>query len=250
MAIQDKLSVQSYCFRNFSDNRQVAGMVKEIGLSGIELFRLHGRFDDPNAKDAVMQAYADSGVSIVSTGVNALSGGKDERRLFEFLKTAGAAHMSVDFALEGLDDALKSAQALAEEFDVKLGIHIHGGNHWCSNSEALEYIFKRAGNRIGLNMDTAWAIDSKEDPVKMAETFKDRLFSLHLKDVVYNKTRTPEDVIVGSGNLDLSALGKVLKDNGFDGEMIVEYEGEAEAPVPPLKKCVSAIVETLEGVGL
>ncbi len=250
MAIQDRLSVQSYCFRNFSGNRQVAEMVREIGLTGIELFRLHGRFDDPDAKEQVIQAYGDNGVKIVSTGVNALAGKKEERRLFEFVKAAGAKHMSVDFALEGLEKALKSAQEMAEEFDIKLGIHIHGGNHWCSNSEALNYIFKRAGDRIGLNMDTAWAIDSKEDPVKMAETFKDRLFSLHLKDVVYNRTRKPVDVIVGSGNLDLCALGTVLKDNGFAGEMIVEYEGDAEAPVPPLKKCVGAIVETLEGIGL
>ena len=31
------LGVQSYCFRNFKDNKKVAEMVKELGLDKIEL---------------------------------------------------------------------------------------------------------------------------------------------------------------------------------------------------------------------
>jgi sugar phosphate isomerase/epimerase len=236
------LGIQSYCFREFKDNATTAQMVKDLGLGAIELCGVHVDFQKPAGFGAAIAPYRDRGVAVVMTGVNRISGREPEdRNLFEFLKASGARTMSVDFAPEGLDDALQSAEKLSEQYGVRLAIHNHGGRHWLGSSQALSHVFKRTSPRVGLCLDTAWALDSHEDPIAMVEQFRDRLYAVHLKDFVFDRARTPEDVVVGTGNLDLKKLDDKLKAAGFAGLSIIEYEGDPKSPMAALKKCTEAI---------
>ena len=70
--------------------------------------------------------------------------------------------MSISFKPEAMFDGLKNIEKLADEFDVQLGIHNHGGYDWLGNSAILEYVLGKTSKRIGLHMDTAWAIDAKQ----------------------------------------------------------------------------------------
>ncbi len=247
MAISTNLGVQSYCFRGFNDNETTAEMVKETGLSGIELCGVHADFQKRDLFENVIKTYTDRGVEIMSTGVNRLSGNEDQDRpFFDFLRAAGAGYMSIDFGTDIIEKGFKDVEKLAEEYDVRLAIHIHGGRHWLGNSDTLRWIYGKTGRRIGLCLDTAWALDSGEDPAAMAREFSDRLHILHLKDFIFDKARRPEDVIIGSGNLDLGALAKVLEQTGFDGISILEYEGDVDNPAPVLKDCVSVIMRAVQ----
>jgi sugar phosphate isomerase/epimerase len=149
--------------------------------------------------------------------------------------------MSVSFPFAFSLDAFRSAEKLADKYDVNMGIHNHGGRHWLGSAGVLKTVFDNTSSRIGLTLDTAWALDAGEDPVKMAEMFSGRLYGLHLKDFVFDKARKPADVIVGSGNVDLPKLFDVLKRINFNGATILEYEGDIENPAPAIKKCVEAV---------
>jgi len=241
-----RLSVQSFCFRGTRDNAAVAAMVKACGLSAIELCGVHADFQKPETFAGVVRTYRDTGVVVVSSGVNGISGDEaKDRPLFEFLKAAGARCMSVDFGLDDFGARLRSAERLAEEFDVRLGIHNHGGRHWLGSSQALRWVFSQCGPRVGLSLDTAWALDAGEDPVKMIEEFGSRLHLVHLKDFVFDRARRPEDVVVGSGNLPLPKVAAALGKDGFRGELVLEYEGDVANPVPALAECVLAIEREL-----
>jgi inosose dehydratase len=234
------LGIQSYCFREFKDNAATAQMVKDLGLAAIELCSVHVDFQHP--APAALSAYQERGVAIVSTGVNRITGReKEDRVLFDFLKSCGARSMSVDFSLDGLEDALKSAEKLTEQYGVRLAIHNHGGRHWLGSAQALSHVFKRTSSRVGLCLDTAWALDAREDPLALIEQFRERLYSVHLKDFVFDRARVPEDVVVGTGNLDLAKLDQKLRAVGFAGNAIIEYEGDPKDPMPALKKCTAAI---------
>lgn len=236
------LGVQSYCFRNFKNNDEVAGMVKDIGLAAIEVCAVHADFKNPSMFQGVIDSYKKKGVSILTTGVNGISGNEaEDRKMFDFLKMCGAKYMSVNFGLDNLDQALASAEKLSEEYNVRLGIHIHGGKHWLSNTPALKWLFKKTSPRVGLNLDTAWALDAGEDPIKMMQEFKARLYILHLKDFTFDRARKHTDVVVGTGNIDLTAVNKTLTEINFNGVAIIEYEGDAANPVPALKGCTEAI---------
>jgi sugar phosphate isomerase/epimerase len=239
MADSIPLGVQSYCFRGFPDGAAVAAKVKEIGLSRIELCVRHADFSAPAAFPAVLEVYRSRGVSVISIGVNTITGDEaKDRNLFEFCKAAGARHMSVDFAPDNLQARLRSAEKLSEQYGVLCGIHVHGGRHWLGSSQALRWVFSQCSKRIGLCLDTAWAMDAGEDPLKMVGEFADRLHLLHLKDFVFDPARKPEDMVVGTGNLDLPALQAALRKAGFRGLAVLEYEGDVNDPVPALKECV------------
>lgn len=236
-----KLGVQSYCFRGFKDNKAVAGMVRDCGLSRIELCGVHCDFTDVSGFKDVISVYKDAGVEICSIGVQGLNDNVEkERKFFEFVKMAGVKLMSVDFNPDTVPACYRTAEKLADEYGVKLAIHNHGAKHWLGSGQMLEHVFKNTSATIGLCLDTAWALDSREDPVEMAERFKERLYNLHLKDFIFDRAARPQDVVLGEGNLKLKSLLETLEKISFSGEAIIEYEGDVNNPVPALKKCVDA----------
>ncbi|HEY3332230.1 MAG TPA: sugar phosphate isomerase/epimerase [Capsulimonadaceae bacterium] len=242
------LGIQSWCFRGSKTNAEVIERLKACGADGIELCGVHVDFKDPTSVAAATGEYAAAGLPILAAGVNGLSGDPaNDRPLFVFLKEAGAKYMSVTFAPGIEREALARIEAMAEEFDVHLGIHNHGGHHWLGSAEILRYMFSITGKRIGLWLDTAWALDSGEDPIKMVEEFGDRLYGVHIKDFTFDTARRPTDVVVGTGNLDLVKLSAALAKVGFSGCAIIEYEGDVDNPVPALTGCVKAVRAAFAG---
>jgi len=240
------LGIQSWCFRKFKDNNTMLPMLKKCGVEAIELCGVHADFSKPETFAPVVDTFKKHGVKIVSTGVNGIKGDEaQDRNNFEFLKASGAKHMSMVFSPDNLEKEIKVAEKLAEEYDVTLGIHNHGGAHWLGNAETLRWVFKKCSKRIGLSLDTAWALDAGEDPLKMMEEFKERLFLVHMKDFTFDTARKPKDVVVGTGNINLAAMKKTLLTAGFKGVYIIEYEGEPEDPVKPLTACVESIKKVL-----
>jgi sugar phosphate isomerase/epimerase len=241
-----ELGLQSYCLRGIKDNAQVAQTVKQCGLQRIEVCGVHTTWDDPAAFGALADQYRDAGVPIVSIGVNRIGTDREvARKLFDCAAAARLSRMSVDFPLDGIDEALAVAEEHTERTGIVLGIHNHGGRHWLGSSTALKWVFGKTSRRIGLNLDTAWALDSGENPIAMIAEFAERLHLLHIKDFVFDSARSPEDVVVGTGNIHLRKLDEALSDAGFDGEAILEYEGDPANPVPAIRECVTAVGEQM-----
>lgn len=235
--------VQSYCFRDIKDNRHVAKLVRQIGVSSVELCEVHASFDKPNEFTEVVKIYQDAGVQIVSLGVQTFVGAEKERNWFECLKIAGARHISAHFKVENFATVVPQVARLAQEYDVKVGIHCHGGYMFGGQPDVIRHLLDLGGQRIGVNIDTAWCMQigpNQGQPVKwVRELFKGRIYGVHYKDFVFDRRGQWEDVIVGEGNLDLPEFVKALDETGFDGMAVIEYEGDPVNPVPALTQCVN-----------
>jgi sugar phosphate isomerase/epimerase len=236
------LGIQSWCFRGFKTNPEVCVELKKCGVDAIELCGAHVDFNNPDSVQSAIATYKDAGIRILATGVNYVTGdAAKDKNVFEFLRLAGVKYMSVDFPV-GIDKGgLANIEAIADEYDVRLGIHNHGGKHWLGSPQILRHIFSNTGKRIGLWLDTAWMLDAGGDPVGVVKEFGDRVYGLHIKDFTFDTARRPTDVVVGTGNLDLPALATALNEVGFDGPAIIEYEGDVENPVPALTQCVEQV---------
>jgi len=248
MASPRDFGVQSYCFREFKDNATVAKMVREIGLDKIELCAVHDAFNAPDAFKDVVRTYADQGVSIVSLGVQTFTGEADvEKRWFECAAAAGAKHISAHFRVDSFHTAVPVAANLCKTFGVKLGIHCHGGYMFGGSVDVLKHLVSLGGPDIGLCLDTAWCMQTgpaQGDPVRwVREHFKGQVHGVHYKDFVFEPDAQWRDVVVGTGNLDLSAFVQALEDTGFDGMSVIEYEADAQNPVPALAECVRKMRE-------
>jgi len=233
------IAIQSWCYRHFKTLESFLTQLKNTGVSATELCGVHADFNNPADAARVVETCKKAGVKIVAIGVEYLNEdpAKDRAR-FEWLAAAGVKNMSISFKPGAMFDGLKQIEELADRYDIQLGIHNHGGYDWLGNSTILKYIFSKTSKRIGLHLDTAWAMDAKQDAVKMAEQFADRLVGVHVKDFVYDRARNPSDVVIGTGNLELPKLMGFLQSINFSGPLVIEYEGDVENPVPALSDCV------------
>jgi len=243
--------VQSYCFRTTKDNATLAGQVKDLGLDKVELCAVHADFADPKAFEGVVKTYTDAGVKIVSLGVQTFTGAAEERAWFDCAAAAGAKHISAHFKVDSFKDAVPKTAAMCEEYGIRLAIHCHGGYMFGGSPDVLKHLLELGGPTIGVCIDTAWCMQigpRQGKPVEWAaETFKGRVYGVHYKDFVFDRNAQWNDVIVGTGNLDLPAFVSALDSTDFDGYAVIEYEADPDNPLPALTKCVEKMRE-LTGV--
>lgn len=234
--------VQSYCFRHFKDNADVAQKVQQIGLDKIEVCAIHADFNDVPAWKNIVKTYNNQGVSIISLGVQTFVGAPEERNWFECAAAAGAKHISAHFTVDSFTTAVPATAKLCEEFGIKIGIHCHGGYMFGGSPDVLLHLLDLGGPTIGVNIDTAWCMQigpARGNPVEwVTQKFPGRIHGVHYKDFTFDKNAQWNDVIVGTGNLDLPAFVTALNDTGFDGMAVIEYEADVENPVPALTRCV------------
>lgn len=236
--------VQSYCFRHFADNREVAAKVRECGLGTVELCGVHADFDRPETFGEVVKVYRDAGIPIVSLGVQTFGGEDREQKWFECAALAGARHISAHFKVESFPRAIDRVRAWSREFGIRVGIHNHGGYSFGGQPDVIGHLLSLGAPEIGLCLDTAWALQigpRAGNPVDWIAKFGKSVYGLHLKDFVFGPDASFRDTVVGEGNLDLPALLAALREVAFDGMAVLEYEGDPENPVPALRRCVERL---------
>jgi sugar phosphate isomerase/epimerase len=190
-----------------------------------------------------VKAYQDAGISITCFGVHGFNSEEDKtRQIFEFAKTLGLKSINADFG----PDFLVMAERYCAEYHIKLAVHNHGRHHRWGAIRDIDKLFAESSKNIGLCLDTAWMMDSGEDPVKVAEKYADRLYGVHIKDFVFDRAGRPEDTVIGTGNLDINAFVTLLIDKGFDGTLTLEFEGDENNPIPATRECVSVVKEAFK----
>lgn len=223
-----EIGVKSYSFRAITDNAEVAEVAKRCGVATVDLSGCHVNYDEPGNWAQVIASYRDAGVRL--SGIGVVQARSDEawnRRYFEFAKLAKAGLISFSCPPDEHETTLRLMAKLADEYGIGLAIHNHGGYDWLGNSTILGYIFKRASKSIGLCLDTAWCLQTSEDPVKWLDLFGDRLHGIHFKDFRFKpEGGRPLDTVVGKGALKLADFLAKLKPLDFKGSAVVEYEGE------------------------
>ncbi len=243
-SLTQPIAIQSWCYREFKPLAAFLPQLKAAGVAATELCAVHADFAKPDTAAATAEGCRAAGVTVVAIGVEYLTGTEADRSRFEWCRAAGVPHMSMSLKPEALDEdaaGLKLIDRLALDYGLQLGIHNHGGYDWLGNPTILKYVLNKCSKRIGLHLDTAWAIDAKQNPVEMAEQFADRLVGVHVKDFTYSPDRKPTDVIIGTGSLDLPKFTAVLRAANFAGPLVIEYEGDEGNPVPALTECVGKL---------
>ncbi len=236
--------VQSYCFRHFKDNKEVARRVSGLGLDQIELCAVHVDFNDLPACREVVGIYRDAGISVVSIGVQTFVGDDKEEQWFEAAAAAGARHISAHFRVESFTKAVPRVRAWCRQFGIRVGIHCHGGYMFGGQPDVLEYLMALGGPEIGLCIDTAWAMQigpHRGNPVEWARKYAGHIYGIHFKDFTFGTNGGWKDTVVGTGNLDLPGFVAELERGGFDGMAVVEYEADVENPDAALGRCVASM---------
>jgi len=236
------VGVQSWSFRHYKSIGEMLAQVKAVGVSRIELCGAHANFDDPSQHQVAIDACKVAGVEILSIGVQGFSGDhKKEKQWFEFAKKAGAKYISAHFNVANFREGTAVARAMSEVYGIKIGIHCHGGYMFNGSADEISHLIELGQGNIGINIDTAWCIQSGNDPVDWAKRFKGSVFGTHYKDFVFTPKGKYSECLIGDGALDLPTYIKTLDEGSFDGYAVIEYEAEEQNPGPTIKKAVERI---------
>jgi sugar phosphate isomerase/epimerase len=245
------IGCQAYTFNKFTvfeaieKTAQAGGKVIEF-YPGQKLSK-----DEPNVKwdhnasaetiQKVKDKLAACKVRAVNYGVVGISKNEaDARKVFEFAKTMGLYAVTTESA-----DAIDTIEKLVKEYDIKVGFHDHPKRatnpdyHMWDPNYVLSVI-KDRDSRIGSCADTGHWLRSGLKPLACLRILKGRIISSHLKDL-NEMAPGATDVPYGTGVSDIPALLKELKDQGFEGNISIEYEIHWENSTPEVGQCIGFV---------
>ncbi len=246
-----KLSMQSYTFHLFSVVESLE-KTKELGLHYIEIYpgqKMGEGFGDATfgfnlttEQQGKLKELANSkGIKIVSSGVWTPES-EEWPELFTFAKNMELEFISAEPARDDWDIVEK----LAIEYDIKLACHNHPNeNSYWKPEILLEYIGQRC-SLLGSCADVGHFKRMEVEPIHALTQLSGRLISMHFKDIAPDeKTNSLEDVVWGTGILNIEGMLEELKRQNFKGYFTVEYEANWENNLPQIKASVDYFNEVV-----
>ncbi len=246
-----KIGVQAWTLRQFELPEMIA-CIAELGLKHIELGYLGKSGLNPDDQDK-----ADRAVELCKKhNIHAETFNPKfppevdidvQRPVFDLAKRLGSSVISGGLGVNRLGILDK----LAEEYDMRIGMHNHGPGGILSDAETIGKILKPHSPRIGLCVDTGHYLRLPLNPIDVMKALKDRIHAIHLRDMDPDKDPIKGDggnyveYIVGEGPLELKGLLKLLLDWEYQGTICLEYKPNADNPLPDLRVALSHIEETL-----
>jgi sugar phosphate isomerase/epimerase len=242
-----KLGVASYSLRNFTRDKAIA-MVKALGTPYINLKDVHlGYALSPADIEAARREFEAAGLTIVGGGTITFEKDADEgvRRYFEYAKAAGMP-LIVCTCDPGV---LPRVERFAKQYEIKVAIHNHGpeDKNFPSPYDVLKAV-RGMDARMGLCMDIGHASRAGADIVKAAQDAGARLLDIHAKDLRDPRVKESQ-CVVGDGVLPIAQLFRQLQRMNYVGYVNLEYEIDADDPLPGMQRSYSYMRGVLAGLG-
>jgi sugar phosphate isomerase/epimerase len=161
------------------------------------------------------------------------------RKIFAFAKKLGLYGITTE-SFEAID----TIEKLVKEYDIRVGFHDHPRRQEKPTYRMWDPYFileltKDRDPRIGACADTGHWQTSGINPVWAVRTLKGRIISSHLKDKEdFGKSH---DVPYGTGVGEIGRVLAELKEQGFEGNISIEYEYNWENSLPEVKKCIDFV---------
>jgi sugar phosphate isomerase/epimerase len=143
---------------------------------------------------------------------------------------------------------LPRVEKFAKRYDVKVALHNHGpeDTNFPSPYDVLKAV-KGMDARMGLCMDIGHTVRTGTDPVRAAADAGPRLLDMHAKDLRDLKVKESQ-CIVGEGQMPIAALFRQLEKMRYPGYVNLEYEIDADDPLPGMKQSMAHMRGVLAGL--
>ena len=238
-----KMGFQSFSLRHFGAMDDFLREARKLELEYVELYR--GHMDPASTAGQVEEArqrLSSAGLVVNAFGVEEFTSDHETNKsLFNFAKALGVTNLSAN----PTKDAFSSLAELVQEFDIRIAIHNHGpeDDRWRLPEWILESI-QDLDPRIGACADLGHFIRAGVDPIEAIEMLGSRVLGVHLKDF----DEKGNDVVLGTGQLDVQKSLRILNEIGFDGPLSLEFEGSVKDPVPEMLECLLSVRQAIQKI--
>lgn len=237
------IAVQCWSFREFTLFEAIE-MSALAGAGGIEFFpgqKIGG--DHGNAKfgigmegelmDAVEKKLAECGLKAWNFGVCLVPADEQEaRKVFEFAKRFGLYGITTESL-----DSIDVLEKLAVEFDIRVCFHNHPRPTKLWNPDTIMDAIRNRHANLGLCADIGHWASSGLDVLKIVDKAAARIHSFHMKDREKSLAWS-HDRPFGTGVIDLPAILGKARENGFAGNVSIEYEHNWKTNLCEVAQCI------------
>lgn len=241
-----KLGIQSYTFHKFP-LMEALDKTQQLGVKYMEVFpghKLGGKWGDrtfgpdmdAQMQKELMQIAKSRGVKIVGTGVFVSTKKDDWDKMFRLAKNMKMEYISCEPPLDLWD----YVEALSNEYGVKVSVHNHPQPSAYWNPDNLLQEISGRSDKIGSCADVGHWSREGLDQLQCLKKLNGRIISLHFKDIEAQPSdgKWRHDVIWGTGALNVPEMLRVLKEQGFKGYFMVEYEYNWDNSVPDIRQSI------------
>ncbi len=243
---QLKLGVASYSFRQFQRSLAIR-RTKELGAEYISIKEFHLKIrDDPKEWARGRAEFQRSGLRITGGGtITMVDDNADDIKFnFEYCKAAGIPMIVAAPSAKSLG----TIERFVQQYGIKVAIHNHGpeDKHFPAPQDALKLI-KDMHPGMGLCVDVGHTTRTGRDILETVRECGSRLIDVHIKDL-RNLMDKDSQVDVGDGAMPVAAIFKELIRMNYQGVVHLEYEINADDPMPGMQKSFAHMRGILAGL--
>ncbi len=233
-SVDFRLGVASYSLRMFAPDAALA-MIRALRTPYVNLKSVHLPYEwTAQALVARRREIEASGFQIVGGGTITFAEDRDAdvRRYFEYAKAAGMPTI----VCTGSPSIMRRVEKFAREYDIRVAIHNHGpeDEYFPSPYDVLKVV-RDMDPRMGLCIDIGHTARTGTDIAKSVRDAGPRLHDMHVKDL-RDLTVKESQCIVGEGAIPLADVFRALLAIGYRGFANLEYEIDADAPLPGMQQ--------------
>jgi inosose dehydratase len=240
-----RLGIASYSLRNFKVD-YVVDAAERLRVSAISLKSMHLPLDAGREQiETTVKMFNDKGIEVYGGGVIYMKDRDEVDRAFEYARMAG---MKI---IIGVPDRelLPYAGEKAEETGIRLAIHNHGpGDKNYPGPGSVYELIRDMGPGVGICVDIGHTARIGLNPAVEIEKYFPRVLDIHIKDVTRAKPGG-ENCIIGFGVIDFPEMIKTLLRLEYPHTLSLEYEAEADDPVPGMARCFGYVQGTAAALG-
>jgi len=227
-----RLGVASYSLRKFK-RPECISMVKACGTAYVNIKSMHLPYElTPEQLAAGRKEFDDAGLTVVGSGNNTMTKDAEIQKIFDY---AVAAKFPL-LVIAPHPDVLGKIEAAVKKTGIPVAIHNHGPEDklFPAPSDVLKLI-KDMDPRVGLCVDVGHTTRAGKDVVQEIADGGARVLDMHMKDLKDLKSAKTQ-VPVGDGAMPVAEIFKQLLKMKFPGYVNLEYEIDADDPLPGMKK--------------
>jgi sugar phosphate isomerase/epimerase len=241
-----KLGVASYSLRKLSRPQAILA-IKELKTPYVNIKEFHLPYKSPPEElVAGRKEFEAAGLQIVGGGTINLKEDSDEdiRPYFEYAKLCGMPLM----VIAPTQQTMPRIERFVKLYNIKVAVHNHGpeDKYFPAPQDALKVV-KNMDPRVGLCIDVGHTARTGVDLVKSIAEAGSRLLDMHIKDL-RSLSDKDSQCRVGEGAMPVAAIFGQLKKMTYPGMVNLEYEIEADNPLPGMVQSLAFMRGVLAGL--
>lgn len=241
-----RLGVASYSLRSLSRADAIAA-VQALGTPYICIKSHHLPYElSPEELAEGRRAFEAAGLQIVGGGVVELKQDDDEhiRRHFEYARHAGMPML----VIAPTPETMPRIERFVKEYGIAAAVHNHGPEDpfFPAPADALAVI-EGMDPRVGVCVDVGHTARTGVDVVAAIAACGDRLMDVHMKDL-RDLSDKESQCVVGEGAMPVEGIFRQLERMGYTGCVNLEYEIDAENPLPGMQRSFAYMRQVVQGL--